>query len=264
MTSLFEVTNDDDLGIDPNIDPVEFLTGPGGKFDKTKYASEAEMWQAIAKSKVESDAFIKIKNTQTDEMRAEAQRLRQENTAKASLQEYIDQMRTLGNTNSSSAQTPANESQVPLYDPKTVKDTIYQTYSEIRQKEQEDANFATVVGKLKERFGDRFQPHLKEKAMELGLNDLAVESMARTMPQVLIRSLGLDQAQPQYVNAPRSSMRLDQFQPKGGLKRDYAYYEKMRKDQPELFNSTKITVQRHKDVLDMGEQAFYGDTYGEE
>lgn len=251
MTSLFQVTTEDTFTLEDK-NYLEELVGDNKKF-KTP--------EELARGKAEADAYIKQLNTRADEMRAEMQRLKEENTTKAKLEDYIDQMKSLNNNTLSNTLTPVKEENVPLYDPKVVKDTIYQTYSEIRQKEREDENFKTIVGKLQERFGTNFQPHLKAKAMELGLDDNTVEQMARTMPQVLIRSLDLDAPIQREISPPRSSLRTDQFQPKGGTKRDYSFYQNMKKTQPELYNDPKTTVQRHKDVFEMGEKAYYGAAY---
>ncbi len=251
MTSLFDVTDADDLNLDPNKNYLEELVGDGKKF-KTN--------EELALGKAQSDLYIKTLNERADEMREEVKRLREEAATKARLEEYIDRITNSNNQNP--APTPA-KAESPLYDPKQVESMIYSKIQESEQKKREQENFNSVVGKLKEKFGNNYQANLKNKAMELGLTDAVVEQMARTMPQVLIRSLDLDTPAIYDRAPPRSSLRTDQFQPKGGEKRDYEFYQKLRKTNPDLYNSKETTVQRHKDAVSMGEKAFYGDSYEE-
>jgi len=255
MTELFNV-EDDTLKIDENKNYFEELVGEGKKFKDE---------QALARAKAESDAYIRTLIASQDEMRNEMKKLRDEVTAKAKLEDLIDRMQNNQN-NSSNDDTDVKEENKPLFDPKAVENRMYEIIAEGKRKELEQQNYDTVVGKLQEKYGENFQPYLKQKVKELGLTDESVINMAKTMPQVLIRSLDLDKPvqQSNGFSSPRSSVRTDNFSYSDGPKRDWAYYQKVRKENPELYHSPKFTVQRHKDVQEMGERAFYGSAYDDE
>src|SRR5258705_10335419 len=79
---------------DPNefnedADYLSELTGPGGKFDRSKYSSEADMYKAIAKGKVFADRTLDHKNKEFDELREDYLKARAENVAQAKLDELL-------------------------------------------------------------------------------------------------------------------------------------------------------------------------------
>lgn len=265
MTDLFNVDIVDNLDLDPNEDYLSKLTGPGGKFDKTKYKTEQEAYQAMARAKAESDSYIEIMKRRMDEMRTDLNKRDEEATAKVKLQELIDRLEKTKQPSEENNQMNKDDDK-PLYDPKSVEDLIVSKIRETETQKREAINFETVMGKLKERYGAKYPAVLEEQISELGLTKDAVNSMARTMPQVLIRTLGLDQ-EPQrdvFSGAPRSSVRSDNFLPKGGEKRDYAYYQALKKTDPERYRDPKTTVQMHKDAAALGEREFYGPYYEEQ
>ncbi len=250
MTSLFEINVEGQL--DPDKKYFDELVGDGKKF------SDAE---ALARGKAESDGFIKTLNERADAMRAEITKLKEEADAKVQLRELIDQAKNSQQQQLSSNENPVNEEpKLPLYDPKEVETLIYSKIQETKKKEIEQTNYNTVVTKLKEKYGNKYPEFLSQKTQELGLTQESVESMARTMPQVLIKSLELDAPVQRTDSGPmRSMFRTDQFQPTGGAKRDHKYYEELRKKDFALWSDKKTTEQRFKDIVGMGEEAFYGE-----
>src|SRR6266700_391496 len=69
--------------VDPDKDYFKELVGEGKKFKSP---------EDLARGKFESDQFIEILKKRQDEMRADYLKLREDNTAKAKLEDLIDQL----------------------------------------------------------------------------------------------------------------------------------------------------------------------------
>ncbi len=86
-----------------------------------------------------------------------------------------------------------------------------------------------------------------------------VNALAKKSPEAFFRVMGLNEKQSDlFQTPPKSGQRNDNFAPKGQTKRDWAYYQEMKKANPKMYLDPKIAVQMHNDVLAIGEEAFYG------
>src|SRR5882762_7005873 len=90
MNNLFD--GNDQLPDDTNVDFLAELTGPGKKFDRTKYQSDTELLQALAKGKYESDRYIPLLERGRDELRDDYMRERETNLSRAKLEEIVDRL----------------------------------------------------------------------------------------------------------------------------------------------------------------------------
>src|SRR5438552_3631547 len=92
MNILDNNNNQSDLPqIDPNKDYWDVLTGPGGKFDKTKYESEDDLKKAIGRGKFEGDLYVDHMKGRMDELRQDYTKLHNEYNAGPKLKETLDQ-----------------------------------------------------------------------------------------------------------------------------------------------------------------------------
>lgn len=237
----------DDKNIEPQIDPnknyFEELVGDDKKF-KTP--------ELLAKGKAEADNYIKTLERQLDIQREDFEKLDQEYKSAASLRELLDQYKTQQHT-SSEPPIDAKVIEQPSFDPNQL-DSLIDKKIERREVEHKlKSNLDTVKSKLQEEFGPQYQTKLKQHVDELGLSIEDVNDLARKSPKAFFKTLGFDAPKDQsdlFQAPPRSSERSDSFKPNAEL-RDWAYYEKMRKDNPTLYKSQKTHVQMHKDATDI-------------
>lgn len=264
--NLFSPDSNDleQLNDDPNISSyLEELTKPGGKFDKTKYKDEKEMYEAIAKGKYVGDNYIEHFKNRHDELKDDYKKLSDAYNAGPQLQELIDQIRSK-QTNQPDSDPTLNandDNKVPsTLDPKELESLINSKISEheITKKQLENANL--VKNKLQEKFGKNYQTALKQQIESMGLTEDFANQIARTHPQVFFKTFGLDQVpdNTNFQSPPTSSRRNDNFSPEGN-KRTFSYYQKMRKEQPELYRSARIQDQMFKDAAMLGEAFQDGD-----
>lgn len=238
--SLFDQEDDD------NKDYLAELTGPGAKFDRTKYSSDMDMYKAIAKGKVFGDRAIEHKNNEFDELREDAMKWRNDSTAKAKFEEFFaTHAKTSEDDNSGRTQTPANVE--PPLDPAKLDEMLEAKLTAREAKKKAEDNMAEVENRLLERYGDNARSILRDKMKTLGFSEEDLKFLAQKSPQAALNALGIDQTPETFQSPPRSSLRSDNFSPQADL-RDAVFYEKMRREQPKLYFSEKMSVQRMKDM----------------
>lgn len=235
MTDLF----------DQEEDPIAILTGPGGKFDRTRYKDEAEMYKDIAKSKIEADKFISVKNEQFDQLREDSLKWREEALAKANIEDYMTRMAQKDTTTTQVAVKPELDTEAIK---KLATEQALSTYQQIEAQKKQESNFSVVENKLREQFGERAKEVLRERMNALNLTQEDVKFLAMKSPEALINTLGLNNfPKPAYDNLPRGSTNSDSFRPTTTL-RDAVFYEDLRREKPKEYFSEKMSVQRIKDM----------------
>jgi len=230
-------------------DYLATLTGPGGKYDRTRYASEAEMFQAIAKGKVFADRTLEHKNQEFDQLRDEYVKVNAQAIAGEKFQELVTKYENRGNPDNNQQLPPADKTVAPTIDPNKIAEVVAAQVREIKAKELETENLNKVEQSLRERFGDNAQSILKEKMNALNLTQEDVKLLAKRSPEAVLNTLGLNQQRETYQSPPQSSVRSDSFKPTTEI-RDAVYYEKLRQSDPKTYFSPKMSVQRLKDMED--------------
>ena len=239
---------------DDNQDDVDFmkeLTGPGSKFDRSKYQSDEEMYKDIAKGKYFADKTISVTLQEKDQLREDYLKLleasnTQQSSAvtEAKLQELLAK---LENRN-----TPPNTdggNQQPIDLNKIEQQATAKALEAIdarEAKKKADENLAVVDSRLRQRFGDSAKTVFRERMNSLGMTNEVFQEIAKRSPEAAINALGLSQQSP-IQNPPGSNMRSDHFRPTVDV-RDAVYYEKLRREKPQEYYSERTSVQRLKDM----------------
>lgn len=230
---------------DPDKDYLSDLVGDGKKFSDTK---------ALARGKYEADMYVETLKRQLDNMREDYLKVREENMTRAKLEELLD--RAAAPKQNQNDSTPVVKDEPKPFDPKMIEDLVSSKLSERETQKLQEQNFNTSMAKIKERYGENYRGILTKQIEELGLDINFVNDLARKHPTVLLKTLGLDaNRQSDDFGAPRSNTRNDNFSP-SVKKRNWAFYEKMRIENPKLYTDPKTNVQIHNDAIAQGE-AFY-------
>jgi len=261
--NILDTTNQqpDPPQIDPNKDYLEELVGPGKKFDKSKYSSEQEAYQEIAKGKYFADKTISVQNRRFDELSDEYKKLREEANTRTSLEEIKTQIEQL---RSSERQIPNAREDNPPYKPEQIEALVEQKIqaAELGRKQTQNTNL--VLNKLRETWGDNFSSVLKQRTEALGLSEQFVSDLARQHPEVLFRTLGVNQ-QPTGDNLfqapPHSRQRADTFAPKPPPERTWSYYKALKAKDPQAWFDPKIGAQMAQDAVRLGDRFQDGDFY---
>lgn len=226
------------------------LTKPGGKFDRTKYASEQEMYEAIAKGKYHGDRTLDQRDADMDKLREDSLRWRNESTTQTKLDELLTRMENTGN-NTNTNNTDGNGS---LFDQNKFEEIAAQkalaTYKQLQQEQKDSENLAKVESRIRERLGDNAPSILRDKLNSIGFTSDDLKDLAKRSPEAAINALGLNQQVSPTVNewAPiKSNTRSDSFKQSAGP-RDSVFYDKMRLENPKEYFSEKMSVQRLRDM----------------
>lgn len=203
----------------------------------------------LIEAKVESDVYIKTIERQKDELRSDFLKAQEEIQARANLQELIDR---LNQQATPAAITPKPEEK-PLQNPVDFDKLFEQKFEAKKLADREIENFNRVQNKLRERFGNSAGSVLQEQAQTLGLSKEDVNSLAKKSPDAFFRMLGLDQQKEDlFMAPPRSNVRSDHFAPKA-TKRDWNYYQDLKKKNPTEYWAPKTQLQMHRDADALGD-----------
>lgn len=237
MNELFEQGNDP-IPTPPE-NPLEALVGDGKKFKTV---------EDLARAKWESDNYIKTLEKGRDQLREDYLKALEAAQTGPQVKEMLDQLLS-GNANNSNANTPANDVNAPQLDPKQIESIVSSKLQEVEAQRRAEQNYTAVEAKLKEAFGPQYREVFQQKVRELGLSMDWARQIALTSPEVLYRALEINQAnKPDQFQAPSpSNRRSDNFSP-NVTRRDWDYYENMRKTNPTLYWNPKTQVQLHQDT----------------
>jgi hypothetical protein len=230
--NLLAASETPDVGytIDPNRPYLDQLVGENAKFKDQ---------ESLARSKYESDTYIKILERQLDQTKTEWQRDREENNTRAKLQDLLDKLQN----NLNNAPTPAISENKPF--DLTQIDTLVSSKLEEREKSRkEQDNLNRVKKELTEKFGNK----LNDRLQEIGLDGESAAEIAKKNPDLILKALAT-QSQQGFQAPPRNS---SGFTPNPPQKRTWAYYQEMFKKDPKLYYDNKLNTQMQKDYIELG------------
>lgn len=239
--------------IDPNKNYLEELVGPDKKFKTV---------EDMAKGKYFADQMLEIKNKREDQMREDYLKLREDNMAKAKLEELIDQLKSERLASSDNTHNANEDNKKPVIDTKEIQSLVSSEVQRISQEKKDTENFNLVKSKLTERFGENYQSSVKSQIDSLGLSIEDFNSLAKKSPVVLFRTLGMDKQEQDLFQTPaRSSQRNDTFAPTGAKKRTWSYYQELRKKDPMAWLDRNTATQMSKDAVELGDAFRDGDYF---
>lgn len=213
----------------------------------------------LAKGKYESDTHIKRIEEENKQLRETNLQLREDNQTKAKLEEYLDRISSsTARTNPASDGTTNNQPGEQPFDLSQVESLFEKKWKEREVSKTKEQNVKLVTDALKERHGHNYLDVLNKQTEDLGLSKEAVNYLAENSPKALMKQLGLTEAPKadSFSPPPRQSAL---FSTKPSEKRTWSYYQKLRKDQPEIYRNPQTQVQMQKDYMTYGKEFEDGD-----
>ncbi len=242
--------------IDPEKDYTADLVGQDKKFQDVK---------ALARAKVESDLFI-------DHLKKELAEAREDALRRKTVEEAISALQNTNNSsssqdglnrpdgNSAAEAVALNEEQMK----QLIRESVVSTIESQRNESVASRNIEMVKSTLEAAWGQDFPLKLKQAATELGVSEAFISEMAKTQPKALFKLVGVTEG---TQRAPEQSL----FAPSGvGVntaalannrrsipeQESYSYWQKMRKENPNLYHSPKSAMARFDAAKKHGD-AFY-------
>lgn len=205
--------------------------------------------EELENAKAESDIFIATQNARFDDLRKDFLELQERAQTGAQLKDLLDRLDkpiTQQEQNNTEVQTP------PGIKPEDIDARIAQALTDHQLKLKQATNFTAMQAKLKETLGSDYASSYKQRLDTLGLSREFADDLAKNHPSVFIKTFGLDEVrqQPQQT-LPRNQVRPSSFAPQT-QKRDWNYYQEMKKANPRMYLDPKIAVQMHDDAIALG------------
>lgn len=197
---------------------------------------------ALAKGKAYADASIDILKRKVDELQSEL-------NGKMNMEAFLQEMRKSREVpDPTPPSTPdAGNFNAPDLDAK------FEEYIQRREaKVRAETNLEKVTRVMEQNFGAEAKLVVNKKAKDLGMSLQDLQNLALRSPQAFLSLVGAsEQATRSAPGLPSSGLNSTSHQPNQGL-RGKKFYEKMKRDDPKLYNDPKTTASMMRDAAAWG------------
>jgi len=217
--------------------------------------AKGENWsnpEVQAKGKLEADGYISNLESQLTELREELNKQDYSKTLLDQLQEQAADPTTakLGepsnNSSTNSQNTTASLSEDDL------KSLVEKTLTEREKGTALANNLSLVDQELEKSFGTEAKTKVANKAKELGMSMERMREIAAESPQAFFSLIG----EPEKTFSPmvQGSVRTEGVNMQNSTERDFSYYQKLRRENRNLYYSAKTQQQMFQDKDRLGEK----------
>lgn len=208
--------------------------------------------EVIAKGKLDADAYIEQLKAQVEELKKLAERGAKVEDLVAKLDQKAAQTTSANSQASNSSGATATNTKSAISE-EDIQSLVEKTLTQREQRQTLDQNISQVDRQLKEMFGTEAGNKLKEKAAQLGLGLDELKNVAGKSPTAFFTLIG--EKPKEFSPMTSGTIRTEGVsnQQSAGT-RNNAYYQKMRKENPRLFNQSQ--QQMVQDRVRLGD-AFY-------
>lgn len=207
----------------------------------------------LEKAKLHADTHIEIVERENKELRDLLIRERDENLAKAKMDEMIKKLDE--HLSTSNKQPEVNETLTQPQSPEQIEGLVSKKIQEYEFTKKSTDNFNQVKAKLQERFGNNYQTIIKDQIDKLGLTIEDVDALARKSPNAFFNTLGIDiTKKPETFQTPPKSS--GSFMTKTPELTRYSQYQELRKANPKLYHDRKFQIEIEKKAQEIGEAFF--------
>lgn len=203
-------------------------------------------------AKAEADLYIETMKARFDDLSRDYLELKEQQKTGAQLKDLLDRLDNPRQPNTDvNPDTNGNQVQ-PGIKPEDIERLVNDKLTAHQQAQRQNENLREMQAKLRDTFGDDYQGHYKQRLDSLGLTPEFADELAKNHPTVFVKTFGLEPQQaPQTHQLPRNVQRPSTFAPKT-QKRDWNYYQQLKKDNPRMYLDPKIAVQMHNDMMELG------------
>lgn len=221
------------------------------KLVKTK----GENWknpEVLAKGKLEADGYIKNLEDQIAQMREDMSK----QDYSAQILEKLEDKAAASATaqpqgsNNNGSVDPQNTTEG--VDEVTLKGLVEKTLTEREQASRVQENLSRVDQELSNSFGTEAAAKVQEKAEELGMSMERLRDIAAESPSAFFALIG----EPQKTLNPmvQGSVRTEGVNMQASAERDWSYYQKLRRENRNLYYSPKTQQQMFADQQRLGDK----------
>ena len=205
--------------------------------------------QVLAKSKLESDNYIKQLEGQLTELRTE---LSKEEAAKKLLAE-LESRRQAPNANSLPKQGETNPSDTkPELSEDVIQRLVEETLSKRETTQTAKQNAKMVQDQLVQKYGTEAKTHVEKKAQELGMSFERLSALAAESPSAFMTLIGEPKTEFKAPVTGTINTAAGNFN--NPTERDWAYYQNLRRTDKTLYFNPKTQQQMMQDKMRLGDR----------
>lgn len=221
---------------------------------------KGEHWkdpEVLAKGKYEADQFIEQLKRQNAELLEDLKSNEKLDAILETLKSQKTSPAGRGDSDNDQGSSGSNtKSNAPSGD--DVSALVKKLIAESEASRSKESNFKTVERQLAERFGDKANAVVKQAAADLDMTIDEVRALAETKPKAFMKLMGLDAPSKQTPGTMFNSGTRSEGTSTNGDRRDFAYYQKLRKESKSRYYTPTVQNQMMRDIQALGEAAFYG------
>jgi hypothetical protein len=210
--------------------------------------------EVLAKGKLEADRYIKELEDQLNQMRED---LKKEDYAEKILQEIRNKAadtstanRTLPNNDTAGATKDGTPQ--PSLSEEDLKSLVDKTLTEREKQNTVTQNIRLVDEELQRQYGTEAQKTVLKKAEDLGISLERMKEIASESPTAFFALIG--DGKKTFNPMVNSSVRTEGVNLQPSAERDWSYYQKLRRENRDLYYTPKIQQQLMQDKGRLGDK----------
>lgn len=205
--------------------------------------------QVLAKSKLESDSYIKQLESQLTDLRTE---LSKEEAAKKLLAE-LQSRRQDPNANSVPKQGETNPSDTkPELSEDVIQRLVEETLSKREQANSAQQNAKMVQDQLTQKYGTEAKAHVEKKAQELGMSFERLSALAAESPSAFMTLIG--EPKTEFKAPVQGTINTAAGNYSNPSERNWDYYQNLRRTNKTLYFNPKTQQQMMQDKMRLGDR----------
>lgn len=219
--------------------------------------AKGENWkdpEVLAKGKLEADRYISELEAQMNQLRED---LKKEDYAEKILQE-IRNKATESNTvnqslpNNDTVGTAEDDTPQSSLSEEDLKSLVEKTLTEREVQNTVAQNLKVVDEELVKQYGTEAQKTIAKKSEELGISMDRMKEIASESPTAFFALIG--EGKKNFNPMVNSSVRTEGVNLQPSTERDWNYYQKLRRENRDLYYTPKVQQQLMQDKLRLGEK----------
>lgn len=217
--------------------------------------TKGENWkdpEVLAKGKLEADGYIKNLEAQLEEMREDLKKSQYQKEVFEQLQSKATDSTTVNSEVSQDKSSINSQNTTAPINEEDLKSLVEQTLTQREQESIIKRNLAQVDAELEKSFGTEAKAEIEKKAFELGMSLERMRDIAAESPSAFFALIG----EPKKTFSPitQGSVRTEGVSMQTSTERDWSYYQKLRRENRNMYYSAKTQQQMFEDKARLGDK----------
>lgn len=230
-------------------------TSPQGSFLSKLVEAKGENWkdpEVLAKGKIEADGYIQTLEGQLTQMREDLKKKEYQDEVLEQLQKKATESTAVNNgvPNNNNSNTDGENTTRNLSE-EDLKSLVEQTLNQREADAVTKTNLQRVDEELDKTFGTNAEEVVKKKAEELGMSMDRLSEIASESPNAFFTLIG--EPKPTFNPMVNGSVRTEGVNMQVSTDRNWQYYQKLRRENPNQYYEPKMQQQLLQDRMRLGD-----------